>query len=42
VNEIEDGFVVSITVTSDLRGRLGSHLLDDVEHLFEAKAIAKI
>ena len=39
VNEIEDGFVVSIAVTSGLSGRLRSHPLDDVEHLFEAKAM---
>lgn len=36
---VEDGFVVSIKVTSDLSRPLKSHLLDDVEHLFETEAM---
>jgi hypothetical protein len=39
VDEIKDGFVITVKVQSDLSGRLRSHLLDDVEHLFEAEAM---
>jgi len=39
VNVVENSLVVSIKVTSDLSGRLRSHLLDDIEHLFETKAM---
>jgi hypothetical protein len=39
VDEVKDGFVITIKITSDLSGRLRSHLLDDVEHLFESEAM---
>ena len=39
MDEVEDGLVVAIKVPSDLSSWLRSHLLDDVEHLFEAEAI---
>jgi hypothetical protein len=39
VDKIENRFVVPIKITSDLSGRLRSHLLDDVEHFFEAEAM---
>jgi len=39
VNVVENSLVVSIKVTSDLSSRLRSHLLDDVEHLFETEAM---
>jgi hypothetical protein len=39
VDEVEDSFVVPIKIASDLSGRLRSHLLDDVEHLFEPEAM---
>jgi hypothetical protein len=31
--------IVSVEIPSDLSGRLRSHFLDDVEHLFEAEAM---
>ncbi|PSO45088.1 MAG: hypothetical protein BRC25_03205, partial [Parcubacteria group bacterium SW_6_46_9] len=39
VDKVEDRFVVSIKITSDLSGRLRSHLLEGVEHLFEFEAM---
>jgi hypothetical protein len=39
VNVVENSLVVSLKATSDLSGRLRSHLLDDIEHLFETKAM---
>jgi hypothetical protein len=39
VNKVENGFVITVKITSDLSGRLRSHLLDGVEHLFEFEAM---
>ena len=39
MNVFENSLVVSIKVTTDLSGRLKSHLLDNIEHPFEIKAM---
>jgi len=39
VDEIENGFVVTIKITSDLGGRFRSYLFDDIEHLLEFKPV---
>jgi len=39
VDKVENEFVVTVEITSDLSGQLRSHLLDDVEHLFESEAV---
>jgi hypothetical protein len=39
VDEVEDSLIVAIKIPSVLNGRLRSHLLEDVEHLFEPEAM---
>jgi hypothetical protein len=39
IDEVEDDFVITVRVTSDLSGRLRSNLLDDVEYFFESESV---
>jgi hypothetical protein len=39
VNEIKNSLVVTVKITSDLSGRLRSHLLDHVEQFLKLKGM---